>query len=842
MKKRTNILMRIIGSAALIPLLLIAWLQTPWGKGWAASELERRLSASEHLNVRIGTLRGWVPASVRIDRVEIGDGQGTWLTAEGVEARWRIRDLMDRRIRLTRIGAKTITFHRQPQFREREAMRPPMQLPEMVLDQLSIGSLRLSEGAAGRPLQYAVASEGIHLEAAGRLTGALQIEGDAVGSVTFSGRIDGAEPLRIAVQLDQLVEPALGMDQLSGHADVSFSCDGINGSVQADARRGALQGRAETAFSYAGRILQLPRMTFSGPAVSGEAAVSIDFSGDGWRVDLQSLGIRAMDAADIRIAGEGSAERLAFEGRILPFELSRLPISGFTNLAARVDGTVSLTGSLRAPVVQAGLEVLELASAGEALVELPALNVRVSGQLAGGQLRVDTVITNAAGSCLAADLTMPCAFSLDPFSFAPQPQAAAGRLSADIDLDLLNRLPLFADQRIEGLLEADLAYDRGLSGALRLERGTYEHFVLGVVVRDIDLDCAAVNGGVQINSATATDGADGRMVLAGGVVSNRLDLVFELSRAAVVRRDDLEAVLSGRIGIGGPLHRPEVTGKLTVNRAEILIGNIPPPLPPLLTDYDAGAVTQAVAKAASRMALPFGVDLELDLADQVYADASMISSVWGGSLRLQNTLQGLCVKGRVEPRRGYVSFIGKKFRFTGGRIDIDGTVPVMPSMNRLTAEYSRGGFAARLILNGRLDNPDYILESTPAMPEDEILAQVLFNRDASSITPYQAFQIASAARQLSGGLRGPGFMYQMRRAVGIDTLEWREGAEAGDASSVAAGKFVTPSLYIEINQALDARGETGMIAEYEITRHLSIETGVGAQMRPGIGVNWKNDY
>ena len=30
--------------------------------------------------------------------------------------------------------------------------------------------------------------------------------------------------------------------------------------------------------------------------------------------------------------------------------------------------------------------------------------------------------------------------------------------------------------------------------------------------------------------------------------------------------------------------------------------------------------------------------------------------------------------------------------------------------------------------------------------------------------------------------------------------------------------------------------------EYEINRHISVETSVGPRMRPGIGVSWKNDY
>jgi translocation and assembly module TamB len=216
--------------------------------------------------------------------------------------------------------------------------------------------------------------------------------------------------------------------------------------------------------------------------------------------------------------------------------------------------------------------------------------------------------------------------------------------------------------------------------------------------------------------------------------------------------------------------------------------------------------------------------------------------VLGGSLHIKDTPKGVSVSGKIEPQRGFVSFVGKKFRFTDGEIQLDGSIPVNANLEDLTAEYSRGDVTARLVLNGPVSDPRFLLEATPAMPEDEVLSYVLFNRDTSSISPYQAFQIALAAKQLSGGISGPGFMFGVRKAIGVDTLEWREAEAAGEASSVAAGKYITSGLYVEVNQSLDAGGETGMMAELEVTRHFSVETYTGPKMQPGIGVNWRNDY
>ena len=166
-------------------------------------------------------------------------------------------------------------------------------------------------------------------------------------------------------------------------------------------------------------------------------------------------------------------------------------------------------------------------------------------------------------------------------------------------------------QRIAGQLKAELAYDNGLSGFVRVEQGAYEHFDWGIVVRDIAVDLAATDEGLRVNTATATDGDAGRIALTGGVVSNQLALTLNLAQAAIVKRDDMESTLSGQLEIGGHLARPEVTGLLVVDRADILIDNIAPALPPLLTDYDAHATTQTVAMEEKRSPLPFGLDVQV---------------------------------------------------------------------------------------------------------------------------------------------------------------------------------------------------------------------------------------
>ncbi len=844
-----SIVWKILGVLVLVPVLLLALVQTPPGKALLASALNRMLSGSENLEVKVGKISGWIPAAVKIDRLEIGDAEGVWLTAEKLHCRWMIRELLDHRIRVARLGAGTIALHRFPAAgKSGSAPREPREFQplEIVLDDLAIEQLKLAEAVAGMALEYAVHSGGIRLLPSGRLTGELKVGGDAEGRVELDALLGGQSDNRLVLraELERMANPDLGMDLLSGHAEATLTRAGVDGTVSASVRKDELEGRFSVPFGFADRKLQLSNFEVEAGDCSAKGSLLVDLSGgnEAWTVDLQSLEIHCFDTVGFSLAGAVSPERLALEGSLAEFDLAGLPIPGISNFTGRVGGALSVGGAMAKPEIRAELDVARFTSAQEALDELPEINFHVSAGLVEGRVWGSSTVTNSATGHVVADFRMPCAFSLEPVAFKPEPEEIHAEFRAQMNFGILNQLAMFNDQRISGNLKADLLYDHGLSGFVRVEQGAYEHFKWGVFVRDMALDLSATGEGLKVNTATATDGADGRIALTGGMASNQLAFAVDLAQAAIIRRDDVESTLSGHLEIGGRLARPEVVGRLVVDRADILLDNIAPALPPLLTDYDAHAATQAVDVVVAHPPLPFGLDVQVDLADQIFVNASMIDSVWGGNLRVRDVPQGISLSGSIEPRRGYVSFIGKKFRFTDGQIDMDGSVPPSPSMARVTAEYSRSDFTARLILNGRLDNPDFRLESSPAMPEDEILSHVLFGRDTSSITPYQAYQIAAAARQLSGGMNGPGFMYQMRQAIGIDTLEWREGDVDGEASSVAAGKYLTPDLYVEVNRSLDAKGEMGMVAEYEVTKHFSVETSTGPKMRPGIGVNWKNDY
>jgi len=261
MKKTNSIALKIILGILLLPVLLLTLLQTPPGKTLLASTLNRMLSGSGNLEVKIGKISGWIPAAVRIDRLEIGDADGVWLSADELHCRWMVRELVDRRmvdrrIRVARLGAKTIELHRFPKAGKSDpsSSADPREFKpmEVALDNLVIEQLKLDEAVAGMPLEYTVRSGGIRLLPSGRLNGELRVDGDAEGRVELDALLGVRHDNRLTIlaELKKMTNPDFGLDLLSGHAEATLTRAGLRGSVSASVRKGDFEGQLSTQLEF----------------------------------------------------------------------------------------------------------------------------------------------------------------------------------------------------------------------------------------------------------------------------------------------------------------------------------------------------------------------------------------------------------------------------------------------------------------------------------------------------------------------------------------------------------------------------------------------------------------
>ena len=100
-----------------------------------------------------------------------------------------------------------------------------------------------------------------------------------------------------------------------------------------------------------------------------------------------------------------------------------------------------------------------------------------------------------------------------------------------------------------------------------------------------------------------------------------------------------------------------------------------------------------------------------------------------------------------------MSLVGQTLTFTEGSIDFVGNGIADPGIH-LVATSTTSTMTATLTVSGSAQDPKITLSSVPQLPQDQILAQLLFHQGEGSLSPFQVAEIAAGLAQLSGSTFG----------------------------------------------------------------------------------------
>jgi translocation and assembly module TamB len=304
-----------------------------------------------------------------------------------------------------------------------------------------------------------------------------------------------------------------------------------------------------------------------------------------------------------------------------------------------------------------------------------------------------------------------------------------------------------------------------------------------------------------------------------------------------------------------------IASQLTVEHGEL---RPPDRLPPSVASLDVVNINSVTGQHAPPPALPAeeardpmlpaALDITVDLPGQVFVRGRGLDSEWRGKLAVAGTSAEPIVTGALDVVRGTFSLLGKDFKLTSGTIGFNGGTKIDPTI-AIAAAVSTADITATVAIGGTASAPTLKLGSVPEMPQDEVLARVLFGKNVGQITPAQGLQIAAAAASLAGG--GEGLLDKVRGALGLDRFDFGSGTTAnnaaGNASSnaatqgalggatVTAGKYIAEGVYVGVDQGASTRASRGKV-EIEIAPNISVETDVGMTGGNGLGLNWKHDY
>jgi translocation and assembly module TamB len=538
---------------------------------------------------------------------------------------------------------------------------------------------------------------------------------------------------------------------------------------------------------------------------------------------------------------------------------------GVVSLDAAIDGTVAAPRGRFSVVGRS----LRLAAAKQ--TRLPALALDLAGTWNGRDIDLNGRVAGAKGDALGLAGSVPLVFDPQNFAFVVPPQRRiALRLSGTGEIaNLADLLPIGEDQvsghfAIDGAINGSVGVP-AVSGRLNVTNGHYENFATGAVLNGIRLDIVGDRDRLAIREFSARDSAGGSLAARGGVGlggivpgsggASGADISVVLNNFRIIGRDLAVAAASGTIAVTGPLASPRVMARLTTDQGEV---SLPSSLPPSITRLDVVEVNGVSGGRVGRAdtgttapALSVSLDIAVAVPGRIFVRGRGLDTEWRGNLAIGGTSEAPRITGALHAIRGTFDVLGKTFRVTRGEIAFDGAAAVDPLLD-VTAEVAAADITAQVMLKGPVSAPKLTVSSTPAVPQDEILARVLFGRGLGQITTAEGLQVAATAASLAGG--GFDVLDKLRGRLGLDRLGFGSAANrmpagaaaanpkpAASGAAITAGKYVADGVYVGASQGLTA-GSSKATVEIEVLPRVTVQGDVSQSGGTGIGLNYKYDY
>ncbi|MBD0271357.1 MAG: translocation/assembly module TamB domain-containing protein, partial [Acetobacteraceae bacterium] len=503
----------------------------------------------------------------------------------------------------------------------------------------------------------------------------------------------------------------------------------------------------------------------------------------------------------------------------------------------RPEGTLSAevraTGPVAEPEIRGTVQANGLKTGADWGRGLPVASLRSEGRLVGQNAQLRAELEAGAAGRLVATARLPRGFGPS----APLEAALDGNL---------NLAPLAAPflaagaDRFTGRLAVALRAEGTvgapeLAGRATLSDGDYRNAVYGVRVSNLNGAVVGNGSRLVIERLEGRTPGNGTIAAAGsvdiGAAGFPADIRITARDARPVVSDLVTATLGADLRLTGPITGGGLlAGEVRIQSAEIRIpSQLPASVPTLTNVREVGRPPNGRPRPkpqpAAAQPAPSGPPLNLDvrvLAPQsVFIRGRGAEVELGGDVTVGGTVAEPVPRGGLTLRRGTLTLLARRLDFRRGTINFAaGTL--VPQLD-LEARSVQGQNTISVFIRGTPTAPEVTFSAVPELPQDEVLAQLLFGKATSGLSPLELAQIGAAVAQLTGvGGAGGGPLDRVRSALGLDRLGVGSGNGSSTAPTVEAGRYVAPGVFLGVRQGTQG-GQTGVGVQVEITPRLKLE-------------------
>jgi autotransporter translocation and assembly factor TamB len=702
-----------------------------------------------------------------------------------------------------------------------------------------------------------------------------QAAGAVNGSIRFS-RVDGVPQVSIDAAAPTLTRGDLSLKEASVDALVVnyLAAPAVSGNVKA-----LSVTSGTTVVSNVG--LSLTRdgnwTGFNGGAIvngiDAKASGRVSMAGDTTTVELKTAsaamrGITANLAKPTTVVvkgGSATLDRLTLDvggGSVqvtgtaaqqlnLNVQLNAVPLSLVDAFAPGVkasgtaSGTVRITGAAANPNIGYQLELKGVQTGQTRDAGFGAMAVSSQGTFGANVLKFTANVGDGSGLGMKGGGTINVGarnLSLDfsgqvPFGFLTRRLAAQGlALSGTSNVTLTLRGALMSPA-VGGNVRA--------SGVRLVDARS------GLAINDIAVDVGIASGVATIRRLDGKLSSGGSLSASGtiGIDAGKgfpADITMKTSDARYTDGRIVTANLSGDVRLKGQLTaQPLLSG--TINLAKTVI-TVPERLPgsasalgvvhknaPAAVRQQEQAI-RAESSADGNSGSGLTLDLTVNAPQQIYVRGRGLDVELGGSIKLTGPLASPRAIGDFTLRRGRLTLLSRRLTFTRGELGFSGSL--IPTLD-LAAESPAADATVTVTVTGQANDPKFNFSSSPALPQDEVLARLVFGRSVQNLSALQIAQLADAAAQLAGGRGSSGLFEKLRSNLGVDDLDVTTDSEGRTA--VSAGKYLNDRTYVTIQQG-ERAGSGKATIDLDVGRGVKLRGEAGFDGSAKGGVFYEHEY
>jgi translocation and assembly module TamB len=588
------------------------------------------------------------------------------------------------------------------------------------------------------------------------------------------------------------------------------------------------------------------RLTASGSADKIPLALAspavIHFTKAGYSLDPITL---VLPHGRLVLAGARDASGARADLRLESVDLSiakvfgpELAFGGVATGAAHFD----LPASRTQPTGRLDLQVNGFTRASSAAVS-PPVDLSVLGVLTGNDLQAHALMRRGGAIIGRVQMRLTPTAADRHGDWATRLESAqfSGGLRYDGPAEVLWGLGGVGGQTLSGPVALGLDVSgRGdapqLTGVVRGQGLRFTAPSWGAVIDHMDVAGAFSGSRLDLTHLTARAGQGTIEATGFADVSQAggfpLDLKVKLAKARLASNPGGGATVSGTLEMTHDKAKgARVVGALTLDQANYALGGataedvveltgvrwLDAPTPEIVADDPDDMIAQTTRPSAWKL------DVSVKGGSHVFVKGMGLEAELRTSLHVGGDAKDPLVTGEADLVRGTFDFAGRKLTLSRGIVRLGGATPPDPSLD-ISAETTVSGVTATVNIGGTANRPRITFSSTPALPEDQVLARLLFGPSANTISPIQAVQLAASLNALRGDGTDP--VGRVEKAIKLDRLSvYAADPTLGRGTAVGAGKYINSRVYVELTT--DAKGYAATQLEVALTKAFRLLSQVG---------------